>query len=98
MGTKGRQPRPLPLACRAEMVFKSLAADRKRHVSLGRLTGEQHRVAVKVVPFGLVAELHRGPFDHAESVENRECRSELNVLVPALEARDGRRADLGNGG
>jgi len=80
------------------MVFKGFAADPNGHIPFHRLSGEQHGITVEIVTLVHFPELDRRTFDHAERVKDRDPGRKLDVLVPVLETRDGRRADLGDGG
>lgn len=72
-------------AC-AEMILECFATDSAPDLTVGCSRREQDYVALKIVPLGLLRELDSGMFDQAESLQNGECRSKLNVPVSTLEA------------
>lgn len=96
MRAKRRNSRPLAGAASAKVVFKRLAADRARDLAFERTRGEEHDIAVEIVSLDLLGKFDQGSLDHAEGIEDREHGRKLYVLLPALEARDGWGADVGN--
>lgn len=82
----------------AVVVLQRFAADGTVDFAIARARGEEHHVAATVVPLDLLREIDGGVFNHAQGIQDRQNAGELDVLIAALEAGDGRRAYVGDGG
>lgn len=81
-----------------EMILQCFATDGTGDLAIRCAGREQHDVPHLVVSPGRIGKADGRLLGHPQGVEDRQHAGQLDVLVAGLEAGDGRRADVGDGG